>query len=132
MMSSGWTGRWRRRWGSRPGPVAEAGLAEFGARVRFRHPLVRSAAYRSAPVQVRQEMRGALAEATDPAVDPDRRAWHRSQAVPGPATGETVRKRTVETISGLTAQEAHIARLAVDGRTNTEIGARLRQDSDPA
>jgi DNA-binding CsgD family transcriptional regulator len=66
------------------GPVAEAGLAEFGARVRFRHPLVRSAAYRSAPVQVRQEMHGALAEATDPAVDPDRRAWHRSQAVPGP------------------------------------------------
>ena len=41
------------------------------------------------------------------------------------ATGETVRKRTVETVSELTAQEAHIARLAVDGRTNVEIGAQL-------
>ena len=64
-------------------PAAEAGLAEFGARVRFRHPLVRSAAYRSASPQDRQDVHGALAEATDPAVDPDRRAWHRSQAVPG-------------------------------------------------
>ncbi len=41
------------------------------------------------------------------------------------ATGDTVRKRTVETVSELTAQEAHIARLAVDGRTNAEIGAQL-------
>ena len=41
------------------------------------------------------------------------------------ATGETVRKRTVETVSELTAHEAHIARLAVDGRTNLEIGAQL-------
>jgi DNA-binding CsgD family transcriptional regulator/tetratricopeptide (TPR) repeat protein len=66
------------------GPAAVAGLAEFGARVRFRHPLVRSAAYRSASVQTRQELHGALAEATDPAADPDRRAWHRAQAAPGP------------------------------------------------
>src|SRR5690242_4089182 len=66
------------------GPAAEAGLAEFGARVRLRHPLVRSAAYRSASVQTRQELHGALAEATDPAADPDRRAWHRAQAAPGP------------------------------------------------
>ena len=41
------------------------------------------------------------------------------------ATGETVGKRTVETASALTAQEAHIARLAVDGHTNAEIGAQL-------
>ena len=66
------------------GPAVEAGLAEFGGRVRFRHPLVRSAAYRSASVATRQELHGALAEATDPAVDPDRRAWHRAQAAPGP------------------------------------------------
>ena len=66
------------------GPAEEARLAEFGARVRFRHPLVRSAAYRSASVQTRQELHSALAEATDPAVDPDRRAWHRAQAAPGP------------------------------------------------
>ncbi len=41
------------------------------------------------------------------------------------ATGDTVRKPTVQTVSELTAQEAHIARLAVDGRTNAEIGAQL-------
>jgi DNA-binding CsgD family transcriptional regulator/tetratricopeptide (TPR) repeat protein len=65
-------------------PAVEAGLAEFGARVRFRHPLVRSAAYLSASLQTRQELHGALAEVTDPTVDPDRRAWHRAQAAPGP------------------------------------------------
>jgi DNA-binding NarL/FixJ family response regulator len=41
------------------------------------------------------------------------------------ATGETVRKRTVETIDELTAQEAQIAQLARDGSTNPEIGAQL-------
>ncbi len=66
------------------GPAVEAGLAEFGGRVRFRHPLVRSAAYRSASAAARQELHGALADATDPAVDPDRRAWHRAQAAAGP------------------------------------------------
>src|SRR6185369_12623298 len=65
-------------------PAADAGLADFGGRVRFRHPLVRSAAYQSAPFAERQELHAALAEVTDPAVDPDRRAWHRAQAAPGP------------------------------------------------
>jgi DNA-binding CsgD family transcriptional regulator len=66
------------------GPAAEAGLAEFDVRVQFRHPLVRSAAYRSGPLKERQDVHRALAEATDPQLDPDRRAWHWAQATPGP------------------------------------------------
>jgi DNA-binding CsgD family transcriptional regulator len=62
------------------GPAVEAGLAEFGVRVRFRHPLVRSAAYRSAPADDLREIHAALAEVTDPASDPDRLAWHRAAA----------------------------------------------------
>ena len=62
----------------------EAGLIEFGAQVRFRHPLVRSAAYRSASSQERQQIHHALAAVTDPQLDPDRRAWHRAQAAPEP------------------------------------------------
>jgi DNA-binding CsgD family transcriptional regulator len=65
-------------------PAVEAGLAVFGTRVRFRHPLVRSAAYQSASLPDRQEVHSALAEATDAQADPDRRAWHRAQAAPGP------------------------------------------------
>lgn len=61
-------------------PAVEAGLAEFGARVWFRHPLLRSAVYRSAPVTERHDIHVALAEATDAQLDPDRRAWHRAQA----------------------------------------------------
>jgi len=65
-------------------PATDADLAEFGARVRFRHPLLRSAAYRSASADERQAIHSALADATDPDADPDRRAWHRAQAATGP------------------------------------------------
>ena len=65
-------------------PALDAGLIEFGARVSFRHPLVRSVAYRSASLPARQDVHRALAEVTDPDVDPDRRAWHRAQAAPEP------------------------------------------------
>ena len=65
-------------------PAAEADLVEFGGRVRFRHPLARSAAYQSASLRERREAHAALAEATDQVADPDRRAWHRAQAAAAP------------------------------------------------
>jgi predicted ATPase len=65
-------------------PAVAAGLIEFGAQVKFRHPLARSAAYRSATLSGRQQLHAALAEMTDPITDPDRRAWHRAQAAAGP------------------------------------------------
>ncbi|HEY4461294.1 MAG TPA: AAA family ATPase, partial [Streptosporangiaceae bacterium] len=66
------------------GPAADAGLLAIGERVTFRHPLVRSAAYRAASPADRRAAHAALAGATDPHADPDRRAWHRAQATLGP------------------------------------------------
>jgi DNA-binding CsgD family transcriptional regulator len=70
--------------GSASGPAEEDALIDLGIRVRFRHPLIRSAAYRAAQLRDRQEVHRALAEATDPDADPDRRAWHRAQATSEP------------------------------------------------
>jgi DNA-binding CsgD family transcriptional regulator len=61
------------------GPAQAAGLIHIGAQVHFRHPLVRSAIYRFATPAERQTVHHALADATDPTTDPDRRAWHRAQ-----------------------------------------------------
>jgi DNA-binding CsgD family transcriptional regulator len=65
-------------------PAVDAGLVDVGARVEFAHPLVRSAAYRAATTHDRARVHRALAEATDARTDPDRRAWHRAHAAPGP------------------------------------------------
>ena len=64
--------------------AAKAGLLEFGANVHFRHPLMRSAAYRAAAAEDRRAAHEALAAATGPEADPDRRAWHRAHAAAGP------------------------------------------------
>ena len=66
------------------GPASQAGLCEFGARVRFRHPLVRAVVYGAASIEERQRAHAALAKATDAEADPDRRAWHRALACAGP------------------------------------------------
>ncbi len=64
--------------------VESEGLLAFGSRVVVRHPLVRSAVYRAATERERRAVHQALAEATDPELDPDRRAWHRAKAAPEP------------------------------------------------
>jgi DNA-binding CsgD family transcriptional regulator len=65
-------------------PAEAAGLLTLGVRVTFRHPLLRSAIYRAASPEERRSAHRALAAATDPKIDPDRRAWHRAQATLAP------------------------------------------------
>ena len=65
-------------------PAEAAGVIEFGPRMRFHHPLMRSAAYRAADLTDRRAIHRALADATDAALDPDRRAWHAANAAAGP------------------------------------------------
>ncbi|MCI2421391.1 AAA family ATPase [Saccharopolyspora sp. K220] len=109
-------------------PATEAGLVEFGARVRLRHPLVRSAAYRSASFQERQSVHGALAEATDPEADPDRRAWHRAQAtaVPDERVAEELGRSADRALArgGLAAAAAFLERAAI---LTPEAGSRAQR-----
>jgi DNA-binding CsgD family transcriptional regulator len=65
-------------------PAEAAGLLQIAASVRFRHPLVRSAVYRAAPLQSRQHVHEALADVSDPESEADRRAWHRALAAREP------------------------------------------------
>jgi len=97
-------------------PAVRTGLVDIGAQVRFHHPLVRSAIYRSASDRDRQGVHAALADATDAALEPDRRAWHRAQATRGPdedvATELEQSAGRAQSRGGLAAAAAFLGRAA--------------------
>ena len=98
------------------GRTRAAGLFDIGTSVRFRHPLVRSAAYRAATSEDRRAAHAALAAATDPEADADRRAWHRAHAADGP--DEAVAQELIRSADGarrrggVAAAAAFLARAA--------------------
>jgi DNA-binding CsgD family transcriptional regulator len=98
-------------------PAEADGLLELGPRVAFRHSLLRSAIYRGAPGDERRAAHQALAVATDAAVDPDRRAWHRAHATPAPdedVARELERSAArAQARGGLAAAAAFLQRAAV-------------------
>jgi DNA-binding NarL/FixJ family response regulator len=103
----------------------DASLIDVDVRVLFRHPLVRSAVYRSALVSEQREVHRALAAVTDPGTDPDRRAWHRALATDGPdeeiARDLELSARQAQARGGLAAAAVFLERSAA---LTPEIGAR--------
>ena len=116
------------------------GLLAIGASVTFRHPLVRSAVYRAASPEDRQAVHRALADATDPEVDPDRRAWHLAQATPGfdeDVASELERSAgRAQARGGLAAAAAFLERAAAltpePSRRASERSPRHRPSTKPA
>ncbi|OBJ85882.1 LuxR family transcriptional regulator [Mycobacterium sp. 1245852.3] len=122
-------------------PAVDGGLLEIEARVLFRHPLARSAAYRFGTSLQRKRAHRALASVMDPEADPDRRAWHLAQAAAAPdqdVAAELIRSAGrararggvaaaaafLERATALTVDPAHRAQRALDAAAaKVEAGA---------
>ncbi|MFD0312919.1 helix-turn-helix transcriptional regulator [Streptomyces flavalbus] len=95
-------------------PAVASGLIEIGDLARFRHPMVRSAVYWAASTDDRRRTHRALADVTDPATDPDHRAWHAAHGAPGPdeqvAAELEHRAGQARTRGGVAAAAAFMAR----------------------
>ncbi|HEX6927516.1 MAG TPA: LuxR family transcriptional regulator [Longimicrobiaceae bacterium] len=110
-----WRAAERLGLGGEAGVAAEtAGLIDLGVRVRFPHPLVRSAIYAASNPSDRRDIHRALADVTDPLLDPDRRAWHRAHATALPdeeaATEMMVAADRAQARGGLSAAAAFMQR----------------------
>jgi DNA-binding CsgD family transcriptional regulator len=90
-------------------PAVTAGLLEFGAQVRFRHPLARAAAYRAASADERLHVHRALAEVIDSDADPARRAWHRALGTAVPSDDAADVAEELERSAGLAQARGGLA-----------------------
>jgi DNA-binding CsgD family transcriptional regulator len=109
-------------------PAEAAELIGIGERVIFRHPAVRSAIYRAAEPQERRRVHRALADATDPEVDPDRRAWHRAHGAVGHDESVAVElARSAERAQGRGGMAASAAFLSQAAMLTEDPGRRARR-----
>jgi DNA-binding CsgD family transcriptional regulator len=109
--------------------AVDAGLLTIRGRAEFAHPLVRSSAYRSAATHDRHRVHQALADATDAATDPDRRAWHRACAAAGPDEEVAVE---LERSAGRAQARGGVAAAAAFLRRAAELSGDPRRRSERA